>query len=329
VMRYLAAALAQVESNLEYTAVDAPAENRRLLGAVLASAGGAAFRLGLNEQAIEYNRRSAAVAREVGDLGTLSWVQGMTAAVTGIMGDMDSARRAQAESENLVGESSPLAQAMFLVSGILFDTRSEGEDAWQRWEKGMAMYQQGDEFWGMGMGHQIAAFACLAEGNEDGARSHAEQSLSYYNQIGDQHFANIPRSILADFARRNGELEQAASMYRETMLSWRDKGNAGAVARCLECLAFTTRAQAETEQPPGPLLENAATLLGAAAAVRQAHNSPMTAVEQPEYDTELSATQDAAGNTLFQTAWQRGQLLDLDQAVTFALGDQATPLEAI
>ncbi len=240
-LRYIEAALKQAESDPDFSGADIQPANRRLLGAVLASAGSVSFGLGLNAQALEYGRRSSAIAREEGDLRMLSWVQSWSASLSSAMGDLEPARSWHADGKSLTKEIDPLAQAMNLSMGVIFAVNFHDDDAWIRWEEGMAMLRQGNELWGLGMGYQMAAFACLVAGNEEGARTHAERALSHYGQIGDVHYANIPRSILADLARQDGDLERASIMYREIVQVWRDKGNVGAVARCLECLAFIAR----------------------------------------------------------------------------------------
>jgi hypothetical protein len=83
--------LKQAESDPDFSGADIQPANRRLLGAVLASAGFVSFGLGLNAQALEYGRRSSAIAREEGDLRMLSWVQSWSASLSSAMGDLEQA----------------------------------------------------------------------------------------------------------------------------------------------------------------------------------------------------------------------------------------------
>ena len=57
--------------------------------------------------------------------------------------------------------------------------------------------------------------------------------------------------------------------------------------------------------------------MGAAAVIRQAQNTPMPPAEQTEYEQELALIKEAAGQSLFQDAWQMGQAMDPDQAITY------------
>ncbi len=112
-------------------------------------------------------------------------------------------------------------------------------------------------------------------------------------------------------------------MYRQVLRVWRDVGNYGAIARCMECLGFIARARAEKAENHEKIadLERAAQLLGAAESIRTSYLSPMTAEERPEYDAEVVAAQAILSNEAFRAAWQRGHRLDLDQAITFALDE--------
>jgi predicted ATPase len=325
ILRFIHSVLAKAESDPEFTGEDSLPQNRRLVAAALATGSTASLGLGLAEQSLEYALRSAAIAREEGDSETLVWAGSMAALANAQLGDLESAQVWAEESKSLAGQiDNRWIAAMTLVSwgGVLTaPTSSDREKAWSRWEEGMSMFRQGNELWGLGMGNQVAAFSLMIEGRPGEAQVFAEQSLAYYTEIGDRHFANIPRSILAEIARQRGDLERASSMYRQVLRVWRDVGNYGALARCLECLGFIARARAEIAEKDEQIahLERAALLLGSAEAIRTNYLSSMAAEERPEYEAEVAAIRDTAGENAFQAAWQRGHLVDLDQAVAFAL----------
>lgn len=299
-------------------------EHRRLLAQALAAACALAFRLGLNPAAMAYAQRSIAIAREVQDHATLSWALGMGAAVSGFLGDLETASRWQQEGlveARLAGHR--LSEAIILTSPLDMSRLREPEELeqWQlRWEEGMAMMRQAGELWGQGLGHQVAAILFMFQGRLEDARSHAEEALAFYMELGDRVFANIPRSIMADLDRAQGNYQPAFDAYQQAIRVWRDAGNMGAIARCLECLAFIYHARArELDAEPQPaVIATATRLLGAADAIRKASNSPMAALEQPEYDGERSAILALAGRDVFEAAWRQGQQISLDEAVAWA-----------
>ena len=154
--------------------------------------------------------------------------------------------------------------------------------------------------------------------------------MDIYTDLGDKYAANPARSLLAELAREEGDFEQAAKLFRETILVWRDTGRADAGVRTIESLAFTTHAQVEgkNDESHQAHLVYAATLLGAADAIRRNIERPLSFLDKPEYERELAALHEAAGEEAFQFAWQKGQAMDLDQAVLLVLEGPNSPEDA-
>jgi hypothetical protein len=69
----------------------------------------------------------------------------------------------------------------------------------------------------------------------------------------------------------------------------------------------------------------AATLLGAAEALRQAIDSSMTAREQDEYEQEISALRVQFDEIAFSQAWLEGRAMGTDEAIALALQASADP----
>ncbi|HEY6073938.1 MAG TPA: hypothetical protein VIV15_11230, partial [Anaerolineales bacterium] len=92
-------------------------------------------------------------------------------------------------------------------------------------------------------------------------------------------------------------------------------GNRPAVAHELECLGFIAAAGGHA------YAERAATLLGAAEALREAIGSPMTTSERREYDPVVAQLRAGAEQAPVEAAWARGRALTLDEAVVYALAE--------
>jgi hypothetical protein len=101
-------------------------------------------------------------------------------------------------------------------------------------------------------------------------------------------------------------------MYRVSIHGWVRSGNRGAVAHQLENVAFVRIAQGATG--------DAARLLGAAAALREAAASPMIRVEQVEYDDWVQRLRAAEDPAIVEQAMAAGRLLSMADAVTLAIG---------
>jgi len=160
--------------------------------------------------------------------------------------------------------------------------------------------------------------ALLAGDHRAAQRSYTE-SNAIFTKYGDRQFMTVSLSGMADAARVMGDLPRAISLYCEVISNWVIMGNRGAVARCLECLAFIAIVQAKDGPEAGlTFLHRAANLLGAAAALRTTSRSDMSIEERKEYEGNLARLQQSLEPADFSAAWAAGQALDITQAVAFA-----------
>ncbi len=105
---------------------------------------------------------------------------------------------------------------------------------------------------------------------------------------------------------------------REAAKTWQKIGNLGAVARCLECIAFILQDQTSDQQ--NDRLIEAAEWIGFSKAIRKQFQSPMNPVEPMEYKHYAEQLQVRLGPEL-DSALHRGQNKQLDQVLQ-ALVDQ-------
>jgi hypothetical protein len=111
--------------------------------------------------------------------------------------------------------------------------------------------------------------------------------------------------------RYTGKIEDARKIYMETVTGWKDYGNRPAVANQLECFAFI----AITEEEP----QRAAKLVGAAEALRDRVQSPMTDWEHVEYDQSVAQLRAMLPEAEFNALWAEGRALTMEQAIQLAL----------
>ena len=101
-------------------------------------------------------------------------------------------------------------------------------------------------------------------------------------------------------------------IYRETILDWQDIGNRGAIAHELESFA----AIAITEEEPRRALK----LFGAAEALRERSNSPMTDFERVEYNQMVAHVRSLLDEAESNLLWMEGRSMTTEQAIDFAVG---------
>jgi DNA-binding CsgD family transcriptional regulator len=83
-----------------------------------------------------------------------------------------------------------------------------------------------------------------------------------------------------------------------------------AAAACLEELAGIAGALAD--------FTRAATLYGAAAALREADGAPLSPHDRADYDRDLAVVRGAAPDDLFSSSWATGATMSIETAVAYA-----------
>jgi predicted ATPase/DNA-binding CsgD family transcriptional regulator len=152
-----------------------------------------------------------------------------------------------------------------------------------------------------------ASRAALSQGNLKAARQYTEESLALIRQVGDKHRINLIASELAHILRHMGNLREAEKLYVEAIHGWRDYGQFGGMARCVECLAFIAIAEKQDKQ--------AARWLGAAEIIRKVSHAEMIPPEQEEYQREVTILRGRMSPENFADSWSEGKGMALQQVI--------------
>jgi hypothetical protein len=97
-------------------------------------------------------------------------------------------------------------------------------------------------------------------------------------------------------------------------ISW-EVGHQGGLVRDLEGLTAIAVAQAQ--------FERAARLFGALDGLREATGQPRPPAERVAYERSVSAARSAIGERAFEAAWAEGKAMELEQAISYALEEEA------
>ncbi len=165
-------------------------------------------------------------------------------------------------------------------------------------------FQAGLFFMGMGMEES-------RQRNYTTAKQLFEDGLKIFRRLRNKNFQTVLTSELGHIARRTGDINQAKKIYNETLRSWQDLGNRAAISHQLECFGFL----AITEEEP----ERAVKLFGAAEALREKIQAMMTDYERVEYDQAVARVRSLLTEEEFNSLWNEGRAMTMDQAIEFAL----------
>jgi predicted ATPase/class 3 adenylate cyclase len=148
-------------------------------------------------------------------------------------------------------------------------------------------------------------------GNYDSARKIFEQGREAFRQIHSKYFVMVMSSEQGHVERQKGNLTQARLIYRETIKGWQDLGNRAAIAHQLECFGFVAIAEEEPQA--------AVKLFGAAEALRDNIQAPMTDYERVEYNQAVAQARSMLDEVEFTALWAEGRSMTMEQAIKFAL----------
>jgi predicted ATPase len=188
------------------------------------------------------------------------------------------------------------------------------------------------------------------DGDRARARAYTEEGLEVSRKLPHKAYGAVPRIALADLARLEGDYERAAALYEETeqltaapgpftrpsmlhnlayiahhqgndqlaqeqfaeaLRMYIDMGDRRGVAECVAGLGVVGAASNPTR---------AARLLSAAMAAAEAMGTRLSSSNQAEYDRALTLIHAQLDQQAYSAAWEQGQAISLDEAVSFALG---------
>ena len=114
-----------------------------------------------------------------------------------------------------------------------------------------------------------------------------------------------------DLGEARRSFDEAEALYRETISAWLSLGQGGVVANQLESVAYLALRRGDPSQ--------AATLLGAAEAIRERSDAPMLPDERVEHRAEVERLRGAADRELVGRAWGEGRALSMEDATALVL----------
>jgi tetratricopeptide (TPR) repeat protein len=149
------------------------------------------------------------------------------------------------------------------------------------------------------------------QGSWDRAAALHETSLERFRQLGDKAGIAYCLGRLADCALKGNDVVRANALNRESFHLFWELGDKRRLAECLEKIADLWRAEGKSEA--------AVRILGAANSLRTERGMPLPSSESDRVETGVAELRKALTAPAFERAWARGQAMDLEEAVTFAL----------
>lgn len=279
---------------------------------VLNAAGALALRHGDGNEAQTFANESLVLSRQLGDK------RGAASCLV-ILGIQACRLEQYKEAEALGGESLNLSQELGdnwgtawarSILGIV--ARQEGEHARARTllEESLVQMRAMGHQWGHALVLINLALLARDQGEYQRAAALLEEALGLFRRLGDKGYVAYTLLILGTIASALGDCERAGALYRECLTLRRDLQDKRGIATCLAALGCVAAGAAR--------FMRAATLFGAAEAVREATGASIPAFLRDEYDRRVAATAGGLGEAAFKSAWVEGRTMPPDQAIDFA-----------
>jgi non-specific serine/threonine protein kinase len=241
-------------------------------------------------------------------------------------GDYERCKRYSEEGlEVCQGAGDELGVAWALVGlGLSAMSGSDYEAATSHLQEALRSFRQLNE--GYGVAHVTIFLGMVAtmRGNEGQATAMFEEGLAVARQIGDRSSTYIALYNLAQAALSRSDYDGAASHLEEGMTLSEQMGDRANVAYCLEGLAVVANARGKAER--------SGRLIGAAEGLHEAVGVPVYVYYEPHrslYECTVATVRSHMGVEAFQVAQAQGRTMTFEQAVAYALEDEASPAKAV
>ena len=246
------------------------------------------------------------------------YVEGM---MENYQGDHLSAEVLLEESVSLFRELDDKLGTAYALSNAGFAALGQGQPqkAITLTEEAVDLFLEVDEKWGAAIELGFLAVAWRDQGDHERAKRLAERGLALSREVGERQAISVALNTLATLAQAERDHERARELFEEGLTVSAELGNESDVVHCLEGLASIAGAEGS--------IVRAARLWGAAEALLEEIE---VGVHTYVPDRSLHQSQVAAARAQLEeaewtAAWAEGRAMTSEQALEYALEQEATP----
>ncbi len=245
----------------------------------------------------------AGVAKALICAGTLAAQQGDYATAQTCYDQSLTIRRTMADQPNVANVLNNL--------GIVARFRGDYAQASAYHQEALAIRRQLDNRWAIAMSLNNLGNVTLDQGEVTAARTYLEEALTIQRTIGDKWAVANALNNLGNVVREQGDFAAAQALYLESITLNRELNEQRALAYLLEDMGILAAMQDDGDR--------ALRLTGAATAVRETIQAPLSPVEQEKLNGKLAAARETLGSVAANDAWAAGHGWTLTQALAYAM----------
>ena len=279
-----------------------------------------------------------------------------------MQGDLDRAEEASEEGLGVegvelfrTGGGDSTAAELQMVLGLVVGARGELERETELLEECLKLSQEAGSLRGMALSLFCLGAAWRARGDFERATQLLEEALTMFRETGDQGLIASVLTHLGFTFLFQGDLERATATSEEAAAMFREQKHLSYLSEALDSLGWVALLRGDSERArvlyaeslglkrevgdklvtPGPLeglacvaeargeAERAARLFGASEALREVMGTPPEPGDSALQEPYLSAARSQLDETSWQEVWAEGRAMTLDEAISYALEEEA------
>jgi predicted ATPase/DNA-binding CsgD family transcriptional regulator len=182
-------------------------------------------------------------------------------------------------------------------------------------EEGLVLFRELDLKPGIARALNVLGELARLDGDYERAQRAYGECLAVSRQTGDRHREAIMLGNLGYIAYHQGDYERAEALTMEALNLLRGGRLEYHIAISMAMLAGPVGAQGQPER--------AARLLGAGEVLLEAMGVGLQPADQLEADRYVAAVREQLDGATFEAAWAAGRAMSLEEAVAYALGEDA------
>ena len=243
-----------------------------------------------------------------------------------VEGTMACGQGDQRSAEVLLEESAALFRELGDRRGVAYALGSAAVVAitQERFERAIVCSEEATELflevgdkWGAAPMLGCSAVGWLNGGDHRRARSLAERGLELCRETGDKHGTSIALLTLAGVAQAERDYERARDLFEEGLTVSAELGNEADIVHCLEGLATVSGEEGR--------IVHAARLWGAAESLLEKIEAMYTYVPDRSINRSQVAARSKIDEAAWGAAWAEGRAMTPEQAIEYALEQEAAP----
>jgi len=195
--------------------------------------------------------------------------------------------------------------------GNIADLEGDRERAREHYDRSLALFRSSSEMDGIGYVLLWLGDMSLRADDATSAAAYWEQAFALFREMGTTERRGWALGGLGDVARLRGDFERATDLLLESLDLDKALKHNSEIPYTLETLGLVAAEQGHAQR--------ATRLWGAAAALRDAMDVPLSPSYMAKYEPAMQAARTQLGETGFAGVWAEGHAMTLEEAIEFVL----------